>query len=411
MKKPGKELCRKIILIFLGTVGIAFLVFMSDNGKKLLQDEHGQSVLQRNAPGMGSREEDLEVQIGDLKESVTVKVSEEKYTKEELENVFEEAARKLETLILGENKSLDEVRSDLDLITEIPETGITIAWELDNYEVMDQQGKLRQEVVDASGILLKLDAVLSYGEETFYHTFYVHIYPTKLTKAERWLQDLKAETERLDKEQATKDKMSLPTSVDGQQVIWKYVTDFRAVGILLLGTILAMLCYAAEGQRKKEEDKARKKQMEFDYPQLISRFTLYLGAGLPVRNAWSKIVQSYEEEEKRNGRREIYEEMAYTMHEISSGASESECYERFGERCGLTKYRKFGTLLSQNLKKGSRGISELLKQEAFQAFEERKDFAKKLGEEAGTKMLAPMFLMLGVVLVIIVVPAFFSVQI
>ena len=407
MKKPGKELCRKIILIFLGTVGIAFLVFMSDNGKKLLQDEHGQSVLQRNAPGMGSREEDLGVQIGDLKESVTVKVSEEKYTKEELENVFEEAARKLETLILGENKSLDEVRSDLDLITEIPETGITIVWELDNYEVMDQQGKLRQEVVDASGILLKLDAVLSYGEETFY----VHIYPTKLTKAERWLQDLKAETERLDKEQATKDKMSLPASVDGQQVIWKYVTDFRAVGILLLGTILAMLCYAAEGQRKKEEDKARKKQMEFDYPQLISRFTLYLGAGLPVRNAWSKIVQSYEEEEKRNGRREIYEEMAYTMHEISSGASESECYERFGERCGLTKYRKFGTLLSQNLKKGSRGISELLKQEAFQTFEERKDFAKKLGEEAGTKMLAPMFLMLGVVLVIIVVPAFFSVQI
>ena len=78
MKKPGKELCRKIILIFLGTVGIAFLVFMSDNGKKLLQDEHGQSVLQSNAPGMGSREEDLEVQIGDLKESVTVKVSEEK---------------------------------------------------------------------------------------------------------------------------------------------------------------------------------------------------------------------------------------------------------------------------------------------------------------------------------------------
>lgn len=54
---------------------------MSDNGKKLLQDEHGQSVLQRNAPGMGSREEDLEVQIGDVKESVTVKVSEENIPK------------------------------------------------------------------------------------------------------------------------------------------------------------------------------------------------------------------------------------------------------------------------------------------------------------------------------------------
>lgn len=411
MKKPGKELCKKMFLIFLVTTGVAFLVFMEDNGKKILQDEHGQSILQRNEPGMGSREEELEVQIGDVKESVTVKVSEEKYTKEELGNVFAETAKKLETLILGENKSLDEVRSDLDLITEMPETGIRISWELDNYEVMDQQGKLRQDVLDESGVLLKLDAVLSYEDETFYHTFYAHVYPRRLTQPERWIQDLKKETERLDKEQATNKKMLLPTSVDGQPVTWKYVTDYRALGLLFLGSVLAILFYAAEGQKEKEEEKARKKQMELDYPQLISRFTLYLGAGLPVRNAWIKIVQSYEEGEKPNGRREVYEEMAYTMHEISSGASESECYERFGERCGLTKYRKFGTLLSQNLKKGSRGISELLKQEAFQAFEERKDFAKKLGEEAGTKMLAPMFLMLGVVLVIIVVPAFFSVQI
>lgn len=411
MKKPGKELCKKMFLIFLVTTGVAFLVFMEDNGKKILQDEHGQSILQRNEPGMGSREEELEVQIGDVKESVTVKVSEEKYTKEELGNVFAETAKKLETLILGENKSLDEVRSDLDLITEMPETGIRISWELDNYEVMDQQGKLRQDVLDESGVLLKLDAVLSYGDETFYHTFFAHVYPRKLTRPERWIQNLKKETERLDKEQATNKKMLLPTSVDGQPVTWKYVTDYRALGLLFLGSVLAILFYAAEGQKEKEEEKARKKQMELDYPQLISCFTLYLGAGLPVRNAWIKIVQSYEEGEKPNGRREVYEEMAYTMHEISSGASESECYERFGERCGLTKYRKFGTLLSQNLKKGSRGIAELLKQEAFQAFEERKDFAKKLGEEAGTKMLAPMFLMLGVVLVIIVVPAFFSVQI
>lgn len=411
MKKPGKELCKKMFLIFLVTTGVAFLVFMEDNGKKILQDEHGQSILQRNEPGMGSREEELEVQIGDVKESVTVKVSEEKYTKEELGNVFAETAKKLETLILGENKSLDEVRSDLDLITEMPETGIRILWELDNYEVMDQQGKLCQDVLDESGVLLKLDAVLSYEDETFYHTFYAHVYPRRLTQPERWIQDLKKETERLDKEQATNERRLLPTSVDGQPVTWKYETDFRALGLLFLGSVLAILFYAAEGQKEKEEEKARKKQMELDYPQLISRFTLYLGAGLPVRNAWIKIVQSYEEGEKPNGRREVYEEMAYTMHEISSGASESECYERFGERCGLTKYRKFGTLLSQNLKKGSRGIAELLKQEAFQAFEERKDFAKKLGEEAGTKMLAPMFLMLGVVLVIIVVPAFFSVQI
>ena len=64
-------------------------------------------------------------------------------------------------------------------------------------------------------------------------------------------------------------------------------------------------------------------------------------------------------------------------------------------------------MLSQNLKKGTKGLTSLLNQESDHAFEDRKNFAKQLGEEAGTKMLIPMFLMLAVVLVMIVVPAFF----
>ena len=101
----------------------------------------------------------------------------------------------------------------------------------------------------------------------------------------------------------------------------------------------------------------------------------------------------------------------YTMYEILSGTSEQEAYERFGERCGLAIYRKFGLLLSQNLKKGTKGLVDLLKQESIAAFEERKALAKIQGEEAGTKMLIPMFLMFGVVLVMIVIPAFLSIRI
>lgn len=68
-------------------------------------------------------------------------------------------------------------------------------------------------------------------------------------------------------------------------------------------------------------------------------------------------------------------------------------------------------MLSQNLRKGSRGITDLLAREAEEAFEDRKNMAKKLGEEAGTKLMIPMFIMLAVVFVIVTVPAFFSIQI
>ena len=63
-----------------------------------------------------------------------------------------------------------------------------------------------------------------------------------------------------------------------------------------------------------------------------------------------------------------------------------------------------------NLRKGTKGLNDLLRLEAIQSFEERKARARRLGEEAGTKLLLPMFLMLAEVLVIVVVPAFFTVQ-
>lgn len=56
-------------------------------------------------------------------------------------------------------------------------------------------------------------------------------------------------------------------------------------------------------------------------------------------------------------------------------------------------------------------MAALLEQEAEEAFEERKNSAKKLGEEAGTKLLFPMLLMLGIVIAIIMVPALLSFQI
>lgn len=108
--------------------------------------------------------------------------------------------------------------------------------------------------------------------------------------------------------------------------------------------------------------------------------------------------------------RYAYEEMKHTCHEMESGVMESESYERFGTRCGLQEYVRLGALLSQNLRKGMKGLRDILRVETIQAFEERKARARRLGEEAATKLLMPMFLMLSVVLVIVIVPAFLSIQ-
>lgn len=95
---------------------------------------------------------------------------------------------------------------------------------------------------------------------------------------------------------------------------------------------------------------------------------------------------------------------------MQSGITEAECYEHFGKRIGLPSYVKLGALLSQNLRKGTKGLTEILAQEAMQAYEERRQFMKKQGEEISTKLLLPMSMMLIVVLTIVVVPAFLTIS-
>ena len=60
--------------------------------------------------------------------------------------------------------------------------------------------------------------------------------------------------------------------------------------------------------------------------------------------------------------------------------------------------------------KRNEGTGAAIEQEVSDAFEERKNLAKKSGEEAGTKMLFPMMMMFGIIIVIIMVPAFLSLQ-
>ena len=412
LKKSKKDPVYKRAGIIAAASVLCFAgVFLWDNLRQIETNETGQKILQRNPHGQGDSSAQLRASIGENEEEFSVTVSEQEYTEEELDAVFQEASEDLEKLILGENESLNEVRDDLELISEIPETGISVSWEIDNYEVMDLQGNLISENLTDDGTLVKLSASLLYGERQAVHEFYAKVYPTMISRAERQMSDLKEEIARADEETAAEDHLVLPDQINGEKVEWSYTADTRAFAILILGAGTAAMICVSKDQSGKEEEKRRIRQMKTDYPQIINKFNLYIGAGMTIRRAWSCIADDYEKKRERYGKRVAYEEMIYTLHEIQGGAPEGECYEKYGNRCGISRYRKFGTMLSQNLRKGSRGITDLLEREAEEAFEDRKNMAKKLGEEAGTKLMIPMFIMLAVVFVIVTVPAFFSIQI
>lgn len=132
---------------------------------------------------------------------------------------------------------------------------------------------------------------------------------------------------------------------------------------------------------------------------------------MTMKGAWMRIATEYlsKRDEGKQRYRFVYEEMLVTMREMESGMSEVKAYELFGKRVGLLSYMKFSTLLVQNLRKGSDDLLRILEYEAVDAFRERKEQAKALGEKAGTKLLMPMMLMLLIVLSMIIFAAFRSI--
>ena len=401
----------KAAFLFILSVILFICVYIWDNSRTLKTGRNGQKVLERSENAGEKEKQELKVKAGGTEESVNITVSGKAYSTEELREKFEKAADELEKIILGENDSLDDVRRDLNLVNEILDTGITVSWELDNYDVMDIRGKIRQEKLVQDGTLIRLTAVLMYEDEKAYREFYARILPPHMSRSEKLISKINEYVLQSDEDTKTEDYLPLPDKVDGVEIEWEYPVSTRAFAILILGAGGACMVCVSDRQRKKEEEKRKKYQMKTDYPQIINKFNLYLGAGMTVRRAWFCIVRDYEKKKSKTGKRQAYEEMIYTMHQIQSGAAEGEAYEKFGSRCGISIYRKFGTLLSQNLRKGSKGLSAMLGREAEEAFEERVNRAKKSGEEAGTKLMIPMFMMLSIVFVIVIVPAFFSIQI
>lgn len=337
-----------------------------------------------------------------------LEVKERVYSKEQLTELCGSAGKELEEAILGENESLEHVERDLVLVTKLPDYPFDIAWESRDYSMIDGEGKLLKTDIPPEGEQTGLNAVFTYEDFRAEYLFYVQIYPKTMTEKERQKQGIFEAAKKAEEESREEETVRLPSEVDGKRLIWQSAQRDTWAGLFFGAVCVAVLTWFVKDEDLKKEVKKREEQMVLTYPEMVSKLSVYLGAGMTFQTAWEKICADYEREKAEKGKNYVYEEMNIACQEIRSGLSEGVAYERFGRRCSVPLYSKFSTLLTQNLRKGSVKLRPILKEESRAAFEERKNAARKAGEEAGTKLLLPMMMMLCVVMVMILLPAFMA---
>ncbi len=132
------------------------------------------------------------------------------------------------------------------------------------------------------------------------------------------------------KKQREQETLILPERLGKNELRYYHPFNNRGMIVLTMSIMIGILLCALQKQNEKKGTGIQKKQMLKDYPDIINKLTLYLGAGMTVKRAWRKVTEGYAREKKKKGKkRYAYEEMIQTCHEMDSGVTESESYENF----------------------------------------------------------------------------------
>lgn len=242
------------------------------------------------------------------------------------------------------------------------------------------------------------------------YRIYVNIMPRQYTGAEAWQKAFDHALAEADRSTLSKERMELPKEIAGQPISYSEKSSATFLLFPVLGILAAILLYFRQGANQKDIRKKRENQLLLDYSELVSKLMVYLGAGLTLRNSFLLIAEHADNLVKRGiqENRALYDELHIMANQFAKNMPESEIYTDFGRRIHLKPYTKLVSLIEQNRKNGTSNLRALLEVEMNDAFTERKNTARRLGEEAGTKLLLPLFLLLAIVMCIVIVPALTS---
>ncbi len=398
-----REKHRYVFLVCLGACLLALLSALDALG----DNEPEGGLIRRNPPG-GTEKSlvlDAEGEGGEVYREMGVEVKARQYTEAELSEKYERLLPVLEKTALNGNPDVDHVYENLYLPDMISGYPFSLKWQSGDYELLEDTGRLVKEEFPPEGEALSLTVFISCQDFEREYVFPLVLRSKAVSPEEERYKSLLGEVEEALEKDPEKEEALLPESFRGESLSWKKTDRDQGLLILCLGLLLALLTAAARENRLTERVKERDRSLLYAYPDFVNRLNLYLGAGLSISSCLYRIGAEGKEKEDY-----LNQELRYTLNELSGGISEKDALEGLGRRIRLPCYIKLTTLLVQNLRKGGGQLLPRLKEEAENAFIMRKNLAREAGERAGTRLIFPMLLMMGVVMVVIIVPAFIGFQ-
>ncbi len=409
-----RETCVKVfahsILFIMVFSAIGFLVFLQGNYNKGAGIELSRDSFDGDSISYGLKA----VWPDESTENMEIEISPREYSDKQIDEMFEEGFEQAWRNMLGKNKSFNQITQPVNLITSLDEFPLKFSWWWEPEEFVSEEGDIQYDKIDGTAILtMYLQA--EYRDELRQQSKTLLLSKPVYSKKELKLKQIAEQFLKWDSEDKEKESVLIPDEFEGIRL---YPSDSKDNTVLFLFIVIfaPVLFILKEYQDLNYKVEERHKELQREYPNLVNRLVLYMGAGMTIKATFDRLYDEYCKEEKleRDTGKKVktcnylYNEIGRMIQEWNAGASEETCYEMLGKRLGLNCYVKLTAILIQNLSKGSAGILPLLLMERKQALNDQRDRVRKFGEETGTKLLIPMMILLIVSLIIVMVPAFLS---
>lgn len=363
-------------------------------------------IIERNETGGGTKEVELFMKNDKQEIRYPFIVREIPYTKEQWEEKVKEAMDYVEKVMKGDNTSLDAVNRNLVFPRKVPNNGIKITYETNHRTWVDENGNVDVSEIKEEGELVEIDVIFRYEDFEEIRTYTIRLIPEVKSEEEKEYEEVVKKIKEKEENSLYQIQFELPNKI-GDYIIENTKGWNKNQGVFLILVLgIGILFFFREEEQMKEQMNERKEQLLKDYPEFIHQLILLIGAGMTLKSAFIRLSENYKKKKQlTNKKHYLYEELIVTTYEFQAGLSEEEVYRNLANRIGLSSYKRIMELLIQNVKKGTKNLIEMLIREQESSLEMRKEQAKRLGEEAGTKLLMPMILLLGVVLLLVLYPA------
>lgn len=325
-------------------------------------------------------------------------------TEKEKKKRINDTKKRLPKLILKDNIGLNNVTSDLNLITSDPKTGVDISWQSNNEEIVDEEGQVNSLVEsDSKPVVLNADLRIDETMDKLKLTVKFSE-PQSGRELSHAIKASIGNAIQKMSESDTGENVVLPDKTpEGVNLTWKADDKSGIVTQVALMIIMGVCVYYNRYRFLNRHIRETKESVTRDFPDFINKLVLLLNAGMVVTAAFEKITDDYKERTIR--KKYLYDEFCNMEDNIRFANSGflTELND-IAQRSGIRDLMRFNTIIVDNIDKGS-ALVEKLQSESNILWTGRIKMAEEKGKLAETKLTFPMVLQLLVLIIITIAPA------